>query len=230
LKNTDSDLVEKFISYTSLGVNGSGFEHGLKAADLAIDKVISGANENLIRNEAFLAVIVVSDEEDDGIGLGMKDAYSEKNFVELGLTKFRFTDENLSAHLKAVKGDGKFSVSTITGTRSNDGKLCTSDHSQPREEGTQYIKAAKATGGIIQSICDTDWDQSLSNLGRDIQSQISQIALERTPVKDSIKVYIDDVLTVQWTYSEGSRVIKFLPDAIPQDGAAIRVEFMTPVP
>jgi hypothetical protein len=226
LKRDDSDLVAKFNLYTSIGINGSGFEHGLKAANLAVEKVISGANENLIRNESFLAVIVVSDEEDDGIGLGMKDAYSGKNFVELGMTKFRYTDKDLSSYLKTVKGEGKFSVSAITGTRLKSGKLCSSAHSQPKEEGTQYINAANATGGIVQSICDSDWDQSLFKLGRDIEAQISQISLERTPAAGSIKVFVDNVLMTKWTYSEGTRVIKFLPDAIPKDGATIRIEFL----
>ena len=226
LKSTDSDLVTKFSSYTALGIDGSSFEHGLKAANLAVEKVISGDNENLIRNEAFLAVIVVSDEEDDGIALGMTDAYNGKNYTELGLTKFRYTDKDFSSYLKTVKGEGKFSVSAITGTRKKDGKLCTSSHSKPQEEGTQYINAANATGGSVQSICDSNWDETLASLGQDIKSQISQIALERTPITGSIKIYVNDALTTAWTYSSGSKVVKFLPDSIPGDGATIKVEYL----
>jgi hypothetical protein len=228
LKHDDSDLVRKFNAYTALGINGSQFEHGLKAADMAVEKVLSGENEDLIRSDAFLAIIVVSDEEDDGIGLGMKDAYTEKNFVSLGLTTFKFTHTDLIDHLKIVKGVGKFAISAITGTRKSNGKLCTSEHSNPKEEGTQYINAAKDSGGIVQSICDTDWEASLSKMGADLSSQISQIALERAPAADSIKVYVDGVITDKWTYETGSKIIKFAADGIPPGGAAIRVEYMAP--
>lgn len=229
LKKGDSDLVTRFNRYTSLGINGSSFEHGLKAADMAVKKVMAGQNEDLIRDDAFLAVIVVSDEEDDGIGLGMVDAYNGRNFVELGLSNHRFTHTDFTASMKAIKGSGKFSVSTITGTRNTNGTMCSSAHSQPKEEGTQYIKAAKETGGTVQSICASDWDKSLYDLGQDIKSQISQITLARTPVKDSIKVYVDGSITTQWSYIEGGRVVKFLPGSIPPDGAAIRVEYLSPV-
>jgi len=156
LKSTDSDLVSKFAQYANVGINGSGFEHGLTAAKLAVEKVLGGQNEPLIRSNAFFSVIVISDEEDDGWGLTrMVDKYTGKNFGTLGLTTYSFTDTDFTAFMSPVKGT-QYAVSTITGTKNANGTMCTSAHSQPEEEGAQYIRAANASGGIVQSICDSD--------------------------------------------------------------------------
>jgi hypothetical protein len=221
------DLVDKFREYTSLGISGSGFEHGLYSSQLAIAKTLGGGNPAFLREGAHLAVIVVSDEEDDGIGLGMLDAYTNVNFVAQGATTFRYTDDDLISYLGQHRPAGKFSVSAITGTRLANGSMCSAPHSQPKEEGTQYIKAAQKTGGVIQSICDTNWSQSLTDIGKDLASQITQIALEGTPDPSSIKVYVNGTETSAWTYISASKSVKFNADSVPAPGSAIRVTYRT---
>jgi hypothetical protein len=226
LKHTDADIVTRFTNYTKVGINGSGFEHGLKAAQLAVEKVTNGENDSLIRADAFLAVIVVSDEEDDGIGLSMKDPGNGRNFTEEGLTTFKFTEDNMIDYLKTIKGAGKFSVSAIAPTRNADGKLCSAAHSKPNEEGTQYIKAAQKTGGIIQSICETNWNTSLAQIGYDLNAQITQIALPSKPDTATIKVTADGVAIAGWTYNEGNNAVKFNPDSVPAEGAKIQIDYI----
>jgi hypothetical protein len=226
LKRGDADLIQRFNDYTRLGVNGSGFEHGLKAAEMGIAKALSGANESLVRNDAFLAVIVVSDEEDDGIGLSKVDAYNGHNFVAEGLTTFRYTEDDLVTYLKTNKGQGNFSISAITPTRLAGGTLCSAPHTQPLEEGTQYIAAAQKTGGIVQSICDTNWNQSLALLGADLSSQISQVVLPSTPDPATIKVKVDGVDIKAWSYVPANNAVKFNTGSVPQKGANIVVGYV----
>jgi len=225
LSSEDADVAQRFSWYSSVGTDGSGFEHGLEAAKLAVKRSLSGKNEKLVRDGAFLSVIVVSDEEDDGIGLGMVDAYSEKNLVEEGLTTHKFTHNDLITYLKSVKGVGNFAVSTVTGTRKSDGSMCSSPHSKPKEEGTQYIAAAKATGGSIQSICDTDWSTSLGQIGQDINSQITQVKLDKVPLTSSIVVRVNGITQTDWSYIEASNSIKFGNNSIPAPGAQITVDY-----
>jgi len=225
LKSGDADIFTRFPSYAAVGVNGSGFEHGLKGAEMAVAKSLSGANETLVRPDAFLAVIVVSDEEDDGIGLGINEPGRTSNYVADGLTTFRYTDDDFIAYLQGVKGAGKFSVSAITGTRNPDGTMCSSSHSVPREEGTQYIKAAQKSGGIIQSICEPNWNDSLAKIGLDLNAQQTQITLEANPDIATIKVWVDDVFTTAWTYNQGNNAVKFNADAVPPPGAVIKVQY-----
>jgi hypothetical protein len=225
LKPTTSDLNARFTRYANVGTNGSGFEHGLKATEMAISKSMAGQNEGLVRSDAFLAVIVVSDEEDDGIGLGITDSYTGINYVTQGLTSARYTDSDLIRYLGTNKGAGMFSVSAITGTRLANGSLCTSPHSQPQEAGTQYIAAANKTGGIVQSICDTNWSASLANIGRDINAQSSQIVLSKPPYSGTIRVYVNGVENFQWTYNSGNNSIKFNSGQVPASGSAIDVAY-----
>ncbi len=226
LKKGDTDLITKFDQYTKQGVGGSGFEHGLKAAEMAIQKVQSGQNAPLIRPDAFLAVIVVSDEEDDGIGLGMLDAYNNHNFVAEGLTTFRYTADNFVSYLQGVKGAGKFSVSGIVATRDGNGNLCSSASSQPAEEGTQYIRAASLTGGMVQSICDTNWNSKLAQIGLDLDAQITQVVLPSKADPATIKVYVNGTLMNEWTYSQANHSVKFNTGFVPVEGSAIKVTYL----
>ena len=225
LSPSSPNLVSKFLSYANVGTTGSSFEHGLTAAQMAVAKSLAGQNEGLVRPNAFLSVIVISDEEDDGIGLGSVDQYSGINYVAAGLTSYRYTDDNFISYLQSAKGAGKFSVSAITGTRNHDGTMCTSPHSQPREEGTQYIKAAQKTGGVFQSICDTNWSATLGNIGQDMASQSSQIVLSARPYATSIKVFVNGVETSHWTYNSGNNAVKMNPDSLPPAGAHITVTY-----
>jgi hypothetical protein len=230
LKNTDNDIVAKFTSYTKVGTNGSGFEHGLKAAQMALEKVTNGTNAPLLRADAFLAVIVVSDEEDDGIGLSLTDPANGRNFTTEGLTTFKFTEDNMIDYLKVIKGEGKFSISSIAPTRNANGTICSAAHSKPDEEGTQYIKAAQKTGGMIQSICETNWSVSLGKLGYDLNAQLTQIVLPSTPDIATIKVKVNDVLVTGWTFNMGNNAVKFNANSVPAEGAKIQVDYIEAQP
>jgi hypothetical protein len=228
LKPSTPDLATKFKNYAKVGLSGSGFEHGLTGAKLGIEKSLSGANEALIRDNAFLAVIVVSDEEDDGIGLSLTDSNTGQNYWTSDMTRYRYTEDDFINYLRSVKNEGQFSVSTIAPTASSlTGLPCWSLHSQPTEIGTQYIKVAQKTGGITQSICEYNWNASLANIGADLNAQITQIVLEDTAADGSIKVYVNDVLNTDWSYISASNAIRFDANKIPAAGAKIHVEYLT---
>lgn len=219
------NLASRFVSNARVGITGSSYEHGLTAMKMAIEKSVAGQNDGLVRSDAFLAVIVVSDEEDDGIGLGQTDLYTNRNFVNLGLTSYRYTSDDMVRDTLAVKGAGRFSVSTITGTRNANGSMCTSAHSQPKEEGSQYISAANKTGGIIQSICDSNWSSSLASIGQDIAAQSSQIVLSQHPFPDTIKVQVDGHPTLGWSYNGGNNAVKFNSGSVPAAGSIIQIQY-----
>lgn len=225
LSSDDADITSKFSQYTAVGVNGSGFEHGLQAAEMAVAKSENGQNEKLVRDGAFLSVIVVSDEEDDGIGLGITDSFSGVNYVNDGFTNHRYTHTDLINYLNTVKGAGNFAVSTVTGTRKADGTMCTSPHSSPNEEGTQYIKAAEETGGTVQSICDTDWSSSLGFIGQDINAQITQLQLDKQAHPPTISVKVNGQATSNWNYIEATNSVKFESAHIPAPGSSIEVSY-----
>lgn len=219
----ESDLLTLFNSYAQVGTEGSNFEHGLKAVELALKKEKSGENPALIRSEAFLSVIIVGDEDDDGTGLNRVDPFLKFNPTAEGLTTFSYSPNQLIAYLENVKGPGKFAISTITGVIEDNGKLCTSAHSQPAEAGSAYINAALKTGGQVQSICETNWGNSLQLIGRDLQAQMSQIKLSHQALLSSIYVLVNGVESHSWELIPGNNSIKFFANAIPAPGAEVKV-------
>ncbi len=231
LKGTDPDVLSKFTSYArAMGVEGSGFEHGLSAANLAVKKSISGINEPFIRKDAFLSVIVVSDEEDDGIGLGLLDKASNVNYVAEGLTNWRYDHRDFIRDMDAVKGAGNFSVNAITGTRDEKGVLCSSPYGSPTEEGTQYIAAAKATGGNIESICSKNWNTLLKQIASNLKTQISQIKLiDSNVLKNTVEIYVDgEKLDLKyWTYLVAQNSVSFSSSYNPPLGSRIEIKYFT---
>lgn len=225
LKSSDPSMLQKFADLTKVGTEGSGFEHGLEAAEHAIRKSIDGRNQSLIRDESFLSIIVVSDEEDDGIGLRQPDGFTGINYLERGFTSHAYTHENLINFLKEVKGNGNFAISAVTGTLEASGSLCQSAHSKPFEQGVQYIRAANASGGIVQSICETDWQNSLGLIGQDIKAQITQVKLDKTPHIRSLRVVVNDIESVNWSYLKSTNTVKFDRDNIPRPGSIITIDY-----
>lgn len=230
LTHDNPNLISLFNDYTQIGVNGSNFEHGLYGTYLAVSKDLARSDNKLVRDDSFLSIIIVSDEEDDGIGLNKVDPYLGFNPTKEGLTSFSYSPDDIISYLNSIKGRGNFSISAITGVREKNGSLCKSAHSSPAEEGTAYIAAAEASGGVVQSICETDWGESLSQMGEDLSSQILQIALDKPAIESSIVVTIDGEESTHWSYIEGQNSIKFDKGYIPEDGQLINISYESLTP
>jgi|GEM_PF-780318 len=87
-----ADFVSSFARLAKPGVSGSGLEHGLTAAKMAVEKSLAGVNKNFLRSDAVLSIIVLSDEEDDGVQIWCEDAWGRTTTDAQGakdLTKCR---------------------------------------------------------------------------------------------------------------------------------------------
>lgn len=81
-----ANFVSSFGRLAKMGVNGSSVEHGLTAAKFAIQKALgNGVNKGFLRNDAFLSVVVLSDEEDDGIQFSCEDAWGRTSLTAGGV-------------------------------------------------------------------------------------------------------------------------------------------------
>ena len=226
IPSDDMAGLDLFTSYIKVGTEGSGFEHGLWAANLALHKSVSGENPAFVRNAGHLAVIVVSDEEDDGIGLGTTNE-NGTNYVASGKTLFKFDDRDFVSQTQTLFTDKTFSVSGIVGTRNANGTLCKSNIASPLEEGTQYIRAAAGTSGVIQSICTPDWPKTLIAIANNIRSRINSIRLSHIPLAGSISVRVNRAEYLDWKYLPISNSIEFLNADQSGAKAEITIEYRT---
>ena len=233
MKRGDVDLLTTFQTAVKVGNTGSDFEHGLKAIQLAVQKDQNGQNPSLIREDSFLSIIVVSDEDDDGTGLNKPDPYKgDTIFNQIMGGTFQYTFSELDSYLRTVKPDKNYSVSAITVLQADEYGTteaeCQTTMDYVLQTGEVYIEAANQTGGIIKDICDTNWGENLQSIGIDLQRQVMQIPLDALPITNSgIKVFVDSLPFEHWTWVEQTNSIKFDDNYIPAAFSDVRIEFQS---
>lgn len=194
-----------------LGTGGSGDEQGLEAAYLALsDPLINTQNAGFLRQDAALAVVLVSDEED-----------SSPN-----TTTFY---ENFFRNIKGFQNASLFSFSAIVGPAPSG---CFSGNGSA-DAGNRYISVAQATGGVVESICNVNWGQTLANIGLNSFGLRRSFQLSSQPVPVTIAVTVDNVATPSttpagqnnWNYDQATNSVIFTTVATPDANSVITVTY-----
>lgn len=179
-------------------------EAGLQAARIALDvPVVNGANAGFLRQDARLAVIIVSDEEDQSDGS-----------VNLYVDFFR--------NLKGFRNPQLVSVSAIAGDVP--GGCATA------AEGARYLNAVQALGGQFGSVCSASWQTMLQNIGLGVFALRSSWTLSRPADPATITVRVNGSSVPQnamngWSYDPASNTITFHGTSVPAPGARIEVQY-----
>ena len=181
-------------------------ESPLEAARLALSAPLSfGYNAGFLRPNANLALVMMQDEEDQSPGS-----------VSFYLDAFR-----------RLKNDPRqVSVSTIMGDPQNACPGAIFDES--------LAAIAEKSGGGVMSLCASNWGDELSRLSLSAFGQLSRFALSERPNPESARVFVDGVELplnpgIGGWWIEGDE-LWFLPAAVPEPGAQIRVEYVGAVP
>lgn len=183
-----------FRSLVKVGTSGSGYEKGLGASEGFMEKYAS----SFIRSDAYLAVVVLSDEDDQ----------SEK------------TPKAYMDYLKSFKSSaGKVKLYSICDVNR------VGPNSAGYTQGCdRYTAAANQAAGVVEDIYN-DFYLTLNNLGNSIINLLDSFALSQNPVVSSIVVKVDGTVSNGWTYDAGSRSIKFSSGYVPANGANIQVTY-----
>lgn len=194
-----------------MGANGSAFEEPFANGRSALRAPLNlGWNADFLRPNASLAVLYMSDEQEQSSG-------------EVAL----YTDDLLGIHgarnknhtsMHAIAGD------PITGCNGPGGSA---------DIGDRFFEGALHTGGTFHSVCTPDWAATMEAIGLEIFGYRSRFALESTPVVGLIEVRVDGVLVPEtsasgerfWTYDASSNTINFAPLAVPEAGAEIDIAY-----
>lgn len=213
ITSEDTDVVGMFTAAVDQGDTGSGKEQGFGAVKAALtDPLLTGYNAGFLREDAALATIVVSDENDD------TDALNPGNFSTwyLGLKS-----DPAELSFSAICGDATWGCSNF-------------DTFPPMQAtaGDEYIDAAALTGGVFQSICATNFDEALQHLSVTAAGMQFEFPLTYEPANlgsttvtvDGIEVgYYDG--TTGWKYNADNNSVVFYDEAIPGPGATINVVY-----
>lgn len=197
-----------FTAIATQGINGAGVEQGLEAAYRALSSpLITGWNAGFLRQDAYLALIFVSDEEDQS-----------PQSVDFYVNYYRA--------IKGFRNSNLFSASAIV--------IPPEGCAGSNNIGNRQISIANRTGGIVESICTSDWSQSLQNLGLSVFGYKSRFFLSNQPVFGTVEVWVDGVKIdaeassgqVRWSYEPTGNSVNFAPLAIPEPGSEIVIRYL----
>ncbi len=163
-----ADAQSKLSNAIQMGIGGSGTERGINATFRAIERSTTpSANRDFFRPNAKLAVVVISDEDECSIGsAGCPAASAAKsdpqNIVKLVQDTFGLNKGFSFSSIVKIPGDA----------------TCTS----AANEGKTYKALSELTGGVVASVCSSDYSTPLNVIGNRVVQLVNSTALSCPPV------------------------------------------------
>jgi hypothetical protein len=211
LSNSTLNVQTAFSSLVSVGTGGSGNEQALESATRALTSPnIAGPNVGFLRNDANLAIVVVSDADDQS---NQPVSYYE----------------NLLINVKGFNRLSNFTFSAIGPFLASAPPGCSYD---TFSAAARYLPLITRTGGVREEICNMNWSTALQGLGRTAFGFRTQFFLTGTPDLsggNSINVLINGMTAPPsaYTYDAASNSIRFQPNTTLQPGQTLTVDYAT---
>jgi hypothetical protein len=164
------NAAEVFAENVNVGLEGKGDEQGFYAAVLALtEPLVSTLNAGFLRDDAYLFIIFVSDEDD-------------RSFGEVGYYLKKIEQ------IKDIGNDGMIKAASVVGDVPEVPAWCREEKFV--EPGERYAQLAEGTGGLVLSICDDDFATHLDELGFSAAGLRRQFRLTRRAVPETIQVWV----------------------------------------
>ena len=228
-------VTTRFAQRVRLGEEGSPVERGLEASWAALSSPLgTHDNEGFLRDEARLAIVFVSDDEDCSHEGGLSTESSEACAADpAGLVAV----SDYLVRYEGLKEDPlDVSVHAVVET----GSTAESEGCGGGNPSTRLVAAARSTGGLVAPLCG-ELAPTFTELGLQLTGRRSAFPLSRRPDSDSISVRLEttDVLgepptdvprdvAMQsgWTWHEGSNTVRLWGDMIPPLGTSVVVRYV----
>lgn len=226
------NIVQNFVTNATQGATGSGDERAFQSM---FDALSSPLNMGMLRPSAFFAIVILSDEDD------FTDPNRPEGSWQMpgGIPDHDYNNPNLPTVDSVVAQLDKLTSSTSANRRYNVSAItvmdstCQQSHlpsSPTTVVGQRYMDLANQTGGIVGSICDASYANSLNFIQQRIVELTTQFALATAPDPASIVVTVNNAVVPQdatngWTYDATTNAITFHGTAVPPASAAINVQF-----
>lgn len=203
------------------GVNGRGDERSLDSMRSALS---SSHNSALVRPGGFLAVILLTDEDD----FSNPSTTAYETYVSQ-LTPISDYVSFLDSVTMSSGPARRYSVNTLAVP---DQTCLNQIYNGAQKIGTRVNALADATGGVKGNICG-DFATQLDQLAKAIVELSTQFFLSQKPVVSTIRVFVNgaEVPKVEnnppggWAYNATANSIVFQGTAVPPQGASIKVSF-----
>jgi hypothetical protein len=227
LSRNVADLQNIFnTSVNALGANGSSNEQGIAATRLVIN---NAENSSCFRNDAALAVVILSDEDERSCGgrcqfstgtsvwsqNQIRDQYSplSSNNSPSGLVDF----------VKATWPSKAFTAHSIVIQPGDLACWEQQDQQAPAFYGIEYQKLQSLTGGVLGSVCASDYAAAVENIAVRIIQSLASITLECQPVANPAPQVTFTPASAAQTYTVEGNKLLFAPAVT--SGTEIRVNY-----
>ncbi len=227
-KNTPN-LATVFAKNIKTGTSGTGDERAFSSFKKALE---NPDNLGFQRPGAFLAVIIVSDEDDFSHydwNNGINSYYFTENYNDANIFSVQSFKDSLITLTgsTAATAANNFTVHTIS---ARDAACVTSLGNSGQKISQRYPSLSAATGGLAASIC-APMSTVLDQLSKKTIELAATFQLDREPFVDTLRIVVDGVTSPQsttcgWTYDAASLVISFHGSTcIPAAGASVQIFF-----
>jgi hypothetical protein len=187
----EADFKSDFIRHVNVGIRGDGREKGLQASESFINRY----KTSWMRDDAYLVVVYLSDEQDQ----------SPK------------TKEEYLASLRAAKvNDGYVKAYSIVNTLNN----CPSNITCGFD---RYAYQSEQTGGSVADVTN-NFSTVLSDMSQQIINLLDSFPLAHDPIVGSIEVRVNGVVQASG-WSVTGRQLKFDAGSVPAVGASVQVRY-----
>jgi len=168
-----------------------------------LDKTCGGWNKGFVRDNAQLEIVVLSDEED-------QSPAQVSFYIDF---------------LKSIKGFYNVNMMHFHSIVGADPPTCGES-----EAGKRYIETSHQTNGVVGDICDTNYYQTMSDIGEITFGLKVQFFLTRLADPGTLKVWVNGKsCTSGWSYDDKSNSVIFDEKGacMPQPGDEIKVYYKT---
>jgi hypothetical protein len=209
-----------FTTNAKVGINGAADERAFASFKRSLS---NSANSDFRRSDAFLAIIIVSDEDD----FSRTDSTFSENYSDPKLIPV----SNFVSYLDTLTG------STATNRKDNyqvnaiyikDSACLAALNDTSQKIAVRYGQIADTTGGVKASLCDP-FNVILQSIKTKILVASAVFKLDREPVAGSIIVKVNGSSVAEssttWTYDASSNSIRFAQEAVPAADDKIQISY-----
>lgn len=226
------NITSVFTTNATQGAAGSGDERVFSSFKSAL---LNPANSSFRRPGAFLAVIILSDEDDFSDGTRV-----EGSWVYGGIADHSYTNPTLESVDSYVSFLDTLTNSTSPTSRNYNvsavtvmDTACLDAHKTQAPStiiGQRYMDLANKTNGVLADLCSPSYATALDLIQKRIIELSTQFYLNRIPNEATIQIWVNGNLIPQdatngWTYNSSSNAIVFHGTAVPPQNANIQVSF-----
>ena len=230
-----SDVATRFALRVRLGEDGSPVERGLEASWAALSPPLgTHDHEGFLRDDARLAIIFVSDDEDCSHEGGLTEESSEACAADpAGLVA-------VSEYLVRYEGLKEDSLDVSVHALVETGTTGEFEGCGGGNPSSRLVAAARSTGGFVNPHCG-EMAPMFTELGLQLTGRRSAFPLSRRPDSDSISVRLettdvmgqpptdvprDVAMQSGWTWHEESNTVRLWGDMVPPLGTSVVVRYV----